>query len=506
MNYLFALILFCSGSLLHAQERYIWSADTLFPVPGYPSSTENTAPLANCRIEITPDSILIFVSVTDNKILGSGKQRDQVELWFATPETDFSDFISGEFKGKSYLFRNSDEAGDNADLKLMLQDGDYPGGILTDPINGKPSNMLVPPQAKLQRENVFAGITHFICPLGNEPVLLADRDKYRMFENQTGYTFGNPEKHIRKMYQPTEQGYKLEVRMSVQCLGFIKLHGTKQIRTAIEIVDSDHEQEKAGHYATAKNLFYARPWYFNLLELPFLIKPKYDSSIQNLVEKIGLLQDLVFTNSGWKPFGLSKGPILYAKEYVSETGLMQYLYYPVKIQYEKSASAEAGNWERLDVQYDDITVFEQNEVYFLIGNQVVSGKIPGYDQRRNDEFVNRVFYKGNNTYVIALYDYEPNDPLGFGEYGLSADEYYSVFFINSDKSENLFNSGERLKAAGKINLGEENGIERDHVKKTRYTWINPGTEFSIKITYSDSRESETITYKIGSSGKFEMMN
>jgi hypothetical protein len=478
----------------------------LYSVPGYPASVKTEAPQAICRFSVTPDSIILFVSVTDNKVISSGKHRDQVELWFSNLSVDFSDYIAAEWKGKAYLFRNSGEAGDDADVKRMLRDGDYPKEPLNDPASGKPAIMQVPPEALLRRENVFAGITHFICPIGDEPVVLADREKYRLFEMQTGFQFGQPENFIKKTCRLSASGYEMELRMPVECLGFMQMHGSNSIRTVVEVLDTDHEQEKAAHFATAKNLYYARPWYFNQLNLPFLLQAKFDLPMQKMVEKLKLQQPLVYTKNGWKPYGLSAGPILYAKDFVSETGLMQFLFYPVNLVYESNSPAQGERWERLDVQYDDITIFDQNEVYFLLGGQDVSGKLTAYDGIRKSEFVNKVFYEGNNTYIITLYDYEPNDPLGFGEYGLSADEFYSVQRISPEGVENLFNSGERIKATGKITLGEENGIEREDVKKTDYKWVVPGQEFLVKITYSGSKKPETIRFKRGSSGKFEQMN
>lgn len=478
----------------------------MYPVPGYSASVQTEAPQAICRFSVTPDSIILFVSVSDNKVISSGKHHDQVELWFAHPSVDFSDYIASEWKGKAYLFRNSGEAGDDADIKRMLRDGDYPKEPLNDPLSGKPSMMQVPPEALLRRENVFAGITHFICPIGNDPVVLADREKYKLFEMQTGFQFGQPESLIKKTCKMSSSGYEMELRLPLACLGFMQLHGANSIRTVVEIVDTDNDQEKAGHFATAKNLYYARPWYFNQLKLPFSLKPEFDLSVRTMAEKLKLQQNLVYTKSGWKPYGLSIGPILYAKDFVSETGLMQYLFYPVKLIYESYSAADGEHWERLDVQYDDITIFDQNEVYFLLGGQVVSGKLTAYDGVRKSDFVNSVFYEGNNTYLIVLYDYEANDPLGFGEYGLSADEFYSVQRISPKGVENLFNSGERIKAAGKITLGEENGIERENVKRTDYKWVVPGQEFQVKITYTDSKKPEIIRFSRGGSGKFEQMN
>lgn len=498
-------ILICKLFTLSAQDIKIETFDTLFDIPGFKAPSAEADLSASLRFEIRPDSICIDIDVTDDFVLEEAGQSDRVEIWFAAPDVDYSDYITGKSEGKTYIFRNSAEAGDQADLKRFFSNGDYPATTL-ETTDGKPAEMLVPQASALKRDLVFAGITHYTCFAGSNKPERADLDKYQAFEKQTGFKISAEGGMIKQKYTRTEKGYKINLRMPVEALGFMRMHNMRQLVTAIEIYDNDNDGSEQVCLSSAQHLYYARPWYFNKIELPFELKPNYPQKEYQLSGELGLIQDLVYTNSGWKLYGLSKGPIVYAKDHISEAGLMQYLFYPVTSAYSESSSGEAGMWRRLDLSYDDITIFEQHEVYIRLLGKTVSGKLPHYNHLSKDKFANRVFFSGDDTAYVSIYDYEAFDPLGFGEFGLAADEFYSVQRITRDGNVSVFSSGERILASGEINLGEKSGIIRSEVKSTTYTWIEPGKIFSVKVKYRDGSSAETFVFKLGTNGIFEKVS
>jgi hypothetical protein len=113
-------------------------------------------------MQLSADSIFISVNVVDD-LLSETENSDRVEVWFALPETEFSDYILGSKGSQTRIFRNSSEFGDNASLDALLKNSDYPDGQLD--YEGKKLNPECPPRVNLREERVFFGITHLVFDL-----------------------------------------------------------------------------------------------------------------------------------------------------------------------------------------------------------------------------------------------------------------------------------------------------------------------------------------------------
>jgi hypothetical protein len=98
----------------------------------------------------------------------------------------------------------------------------------------------------------------------------------------------------------------------------------------------------------------------------------------------------------------------------------------------------------------------------------------------------------------VIYDYEPVDPLGFGEYGHAADEFISIMKTDN---QNLFNVGHRIEAASNIVIGETNPQKIENVKSVNYSWVDFGKVFEIDIKGIQSKDNKTLRFRIDEKGK-----
>jgi hypothetical protein len=99
---------------------------------------------------------------------------------------------------------------------------------------------------------------------------------------------------------------------------------------------------------------------------------------------------------------------------------------------------------------------------------------------------------------MVIYDYEPVDPLGFGEYGHTADEFISIMRIDN---QNLLNIGHRIEGASNMVIGEKNPQKIENVKSVNYAWVDFGKVFEIDIKGIQSKDNKTLRFRINEQGK-----
>ncbi len=496
------LILIICSNVLFGQESVQISFDTLYSIPGTgkPSSLSDLS--AKTQVRVTPDSLVFSLIVKDNDLKSGSdiENSDRVEIWFGYPWLDFADFIIGGEGNETRIFRNTAEAGDNADVKRFLNDGDYPEGKLVHPESGALVQPDVPKRESLKRDLVFAGLVRLIFKIDGSAIIHANRENYLAFENQTGYKIDDFSKYAAYSSLKTEDGYIMEIRLSNRCLGFARPEVMNKIRLAVDVYDVDAKAGEAKAISTAKNRYYARSFYMNEIELPFKMNIKLSDFPSEMVSSLKINQDAVCTTQGWEGFGISSGSIVYAKDLISETGLQEFYFHKTTHLYSKID--KPFNIERIDITYDDLSIFKQHEVYLKVGENVISGKKYRYTGIEKNSFFYLPKKVSDTSFVIALYDYEAVDPLGFGEFGHTADEFIYVLEIGPKGQKSVFNSGQRLEAAKSVALGEEPPLIVKDVKSLDYEWTEGGQGISIKTKGIKKEGNREIIFKRDSQGNF----
>lgn len=249
-----------------------------------------------------------------------------------------------------------------------------------------------------------------------------------------------------------DSGLHYRIAMNNKCLGFARAFKMNEIRYVIDIIDVDTDATAEQIISSSANRFYGRPYYFNKIALPFALNIVPDGVPASMIQKMGINQDVIFSGGSWKAYGLNVGGIVFGKDLISEA-LTEFFFYPIQLIYSKSTTSNNVESERLDLIYNDATCFLQHEVYSLINNQIFSGKEYRYTNRVESNFINSVFSLPDGSTALVIYDYEPFDPLGCGEYGHAADEFISIMKTDN---QNLFNVGHRIEAASNIVIGETN--------------------------------------------------
>jgi hypothetical protein len=155
IHFLFSLLL-CSCQALLSQEKFEVSHPQFYKIPSkeLPSEIDLSA---KAKGNFTADSFYFDVYVKDDHITN----QDRIDIWFGSPWSDFSDYIVGEKNKKTFIFRNSAESGDEANLQRFIQDADYPKGKLKNAESGQEIKPIVPEANNLKREYIFNGITRF---------------------------------------------------------------------------------------------------------------------------------------------------------------------------------------------------------------------------------------------------------------------------------------------------------------------------------------------------------
>lgn len=485
------------------QESVQITFDTLYSIPGNDKPRSLSDLSAKTEIRLTADSLIFFVEVSDNELRNEGDAElsDRVEIWFGYPWLDFADFIIGRKGKETRIFRNTAEAGDYADVSRFLKDGDYPTGELIGAENSKPIAPEVPDRGSLKREIVFSGLVRLLFRVDGSEIIHANREKYSAFEQQTGYKLDDLSKYVSYSSRKTTAGYEMEIRMSNKCLGFARPEFMDKIRFALDVYDVDSESEKQKAISTAKNRYYARSFYMNEINLPFKLNVDLPDFPSEMISSLKINQDAVYTTQGWKGFGISLGNIVYAKDFISETGLQEFYFYKADIQYSKLESP--FKIERVDITYDDLTIFKQHEVYLKVGENIISGKKYRYNGLEKNSFFYEPKKVSDSSFVIAVYDYEAVDPLGFGEFGHTADEFVYIVEIGPKSQNYIFNSGHRLEAANTIIIGKTKTEVFSNLKSVKYAWQKESDEFKISLTGLDKSENRTIVLRRAEDGEYK---
>jgi hypothetical protein len=491
IHFLFSILL-CSCQALLSQEKFEVSHPQFYKIPSKEQPSEIDLS-AKAKGNFTADSFYFDVYVKDDHITN----QDRIDIWFGSPWSDFSDYIVGEKNKKTFIFRNSAESGDEANLQRFIQDADYPKGKLKNAESGQEIKPIVPEANNLKREYIFNGITRFEFSSNQNIVKQLDLDKYKPLENQLGMKLDDVSSFAKYTVSRTDSGLQYRIAMHNKCLGFARAVKMNEIRYVIDIIDVDPGETTEQIISTTANRFYGRPYYFNKIALPFTLNIVPDGVPASMIQKMGINQDVIFSGGSWKAYGLNVGGIVYGKDFISEA-LTEFFFYPIQLIYSKSKTSNNIEVERLDLKYKDATCFLQHEVYTLINNQIFSGKEYRYTNRVESNFINSVFTLADGTTALVIYDYEPVDPLGFGEYGHTADEFISIMKTDN---QNLLNIGHRIEAASNIVIGEKNPQKIENVKSVNYAWVDFGKVFEIDIKGIQPKDNKTLRFLINEQGK-----
>jgi hypothetical protein len=350
IHFLFGLLL-CSCQALLSQEKFEVSHPQFYKIPSkeLPSEIDLSA---KAKGNFTADSFYFDVYVKDDHITN----QDRIDIWFGSPWCDFSDYIVGEKNKKTFIFRNSAESGDEANLQRFIQDADYPKGKLKNAESSREIKPIVPEANTLKREYIFSGITRFEFSSNQSITKQLDLDKYKPLENQLGMKLDDVSSFAKYTVSKTDSGLHYHIAMHNKCLGFARAVKMNEIRYVIDIIDGDPGETTEQIISSTANRFYGRPYYFNKIALPFALNIVPDGVPSSMIQKMGINQDVIFSGGSWKAYGLNVGGIVYGKDFISEA-LTEFLFYPIQLIYSKSKTSNNVEVERLDLKYKDATCF-----------------------------------------------------------------------------------------------------------------------------------------------------
>ncbi len=482
--------------LSFAQQAQVLQLDSMHVFPGQkkPMPTDFSA---SCSIQLSADSIFILVNVTDDQLIET-ESNDRVEVWFALPETEYSDYIVGTKGSQTRIFRNSSEFGDNANLDALLKNSDYPDGQID--FEGKKLNPECPPRASLHEDRVFFGITHFIFDLKSTKGRHADREKYEVLLQQLDALPDDLSGLTNCDVMRNATGYAMRISMPVEALGFAR-YRAKEFKCCVDVFDSDPNEKNTSALSSTPNRFFARPHYFNAIKSPFPLNinlPYIDSTI---VAKTGLSLHVFRSKGRWNAIGFGAGPLIYCEGVVSETGLVEFLAYPISLKYDEIRSIPGKSIGHLTLNYNDLSPFRQEDHYFLVDNEIVVSKGYSYNRERNSEFVNHPFLLPDGEIAFVLYDYEPADPLGWGEYGKMADEFVYIQQIGKNNRQ-LFSGGQRLEVLHTAAFGESTDLLCEQVKDVEYAWKEKGRVFTAHVKGMQKAYDRKFVFELNSAGEF----
>jgi hypothetical protein len=486
-------------------QQEILNLESLHPLPGkeLPAPTDISARVKGYA---TPDSLIFEIVVTDDQVVfgKSDEAGDRVEIWLSAPTTSFTDYLVSDFKGKPVLYRNSNDPSSTADLDRFLKNGDYPKGKLKNPETGLEATPQVPAGNTLRFENVFYGVTRFAFHPDNRKAKHLDRSKYKLMEKKLGFTVDDLSGSANYTSQATGNGYKMRIAMHNRCIGFAQAVLMNKLSFVVDVVDIDTPEGSSTGISSSKNRFYGRPSYFNKAELPF----KLNISINvpdSTIKKLGIEVLVIASDKIWKPYGFTNGPIIYAPEFSSEADLCEFSFYPVTTTYQKTTPGQDPAFELVTQTYKDDGAFTQRDLYFIVNNKVFPSKGYTYLERIDGDFVNSVFRLPDGGTALVLYDYEPADPLGWGEYGKLADEFVYIQKIDAKGDYPIFNAGHRIENIGKATFGEKDAISLDGVKSVSYSWKTTGKKFEINVTGKTKASNRKLIFEIGADQEFHVV-
>jgi hypothetical protein len=399
------------------------------------------------------------------------------------------------------MFRNSGEAGDNANLTNFLKNGDYPldGKVLYD---GKTLKSTAPERKNLREDRVFFGMSHFAF-VPNSPVgKHLDREKYSALEGQIGGMPDDLSTASRCQTTVTATGYALRISMHNRCLAFAE-QLTKNFKFCVDVFDRDEEGKTEKMLSSSPNRFYARPFYFNKASLKNAMNIKIAGVNEEIIEKTGINLHLFYSGGKWNGIGFGNGAIIYAEGVVSESNLIESTFYPLQVTELKYSDIKEKPVHCMAIIYKDLSPFRQQDLYFLYNNEVVISRGYSYQTDKKSDFVNRPVELPNGEVAFVLYDFEPADPQGWGEYGKMADEFIYIQQIGS-KSKMLFSGGQRLEMVHTATFGEGDQLSAKRVKDVTYRWLEPGKRFEIEVKGLDKSADKRLVFQYTDTGEFRL--
>ena len=500
-NYLLAVGCFWFATVF-AQKEEVLNLAAFYPFP----AKEIPAPKdlsASVKVEADRDSIYFIVSVTDDKLF-VGKdplQTDRVEIWFAMNEVNYSDFIVAGSGKNARMFRNSGEAGDNANLTNFLKNGDYPldGKVLYD---GKTLKSTSPERKNLREDRVFFGMSHFAFMPNSPAGKHLDQEKYSALEGQLGGVPDDLSSASRCKTTVVANGYELRISMHNRCLAFAE-QLTKNFKFCVDVFDRDEEGKTEKMLSSTPNRFYARPFYFNKASLKNPLNIKIADVNNEIIEKTGINLHLFYSGGKWNGMGFGNGAIIYAEGVVSESNLIESTYYPLQVIELKYPDLKGKPVYCMAINYKDLSPFRQQDLYFLYNNEVVISRGYSYQIDKKSDFVNRPVELPNGEIAFVLYDFEPADPQGWGEYGKMADEFIYIQQIGSS-SKTLYSGGQRLEIVHTATFGEKDQLSAERVKDVEYSWLEPGKRFLVTVKGLDKSSDKRLVFQYTDAGEFRL--
>jgi hypothetical protein len=498
-KFIICLFLIISASGM-AQRFAALQFDSLYTFPGQ-KKTEASDLSASLSFEVSADSFFISINVTDDQLVETA-QGDRIEIWFALPETQYSDYILGTKGSHTRIFRNSPEFGDNASLDALLKNSDYPEGLVD--LDGKKITPDCPARSALREERMFFGITHFVFPLNAASGIQVDRDKYDALRDQLGDLPDELSGLSKHAVTRNSSGYSMRISFPVAALGFARFQA-KEFRFCADVFDVDPSETEQAAISSTPNRFYARPHYFNLIKLPFALNIGLPGIDPNIVAKSGLSLHVYRAGNKWVPVGFGTGPLIYCEGLVSETGLVEFLTYPITVRYDIIQNIPGKEIGHLVLNYRDLSPFRQEDHYFLVDGEVVVSKGYSCSRERKGDFVNQPFSLPDGEIAFVLYDFEPADPLGWGEYGKMADEFVYIQQIGKNNRQ-LFSGGQRLEVLRTAAFGETPDLLCEQVSDVEYTWKEKGKAFEIRVKGMQKAYDRRFVFERDMTGVFKVKN
>jgi hypothetical protein len=500
-NYLLAI---CCLSFISAfaQKEEVLKLSSFYPFPAKEIPSPKDLSVSSL-VEVSKDSIYFSIDITDDQLFVNGdpSQSDRVEIWFAMNEVNFSDYIVAGTKKNARMFRNSAEAGDNANLTNFLKNGDYPAGEKIE-YQGKLLKSAVPERKDLREDRVFFGMSHFSFTPKDQTGRQLDRDKYDLMQAQLGGLPDNLSSATSCKTEIMPNGYRLQIAMHNRCLSFAQ-QLTKNFKFCIDVFDKDDAVSAEQMLSSTPNRFYARPYYFNKAVLKNPLNIRIDGVDQKLIEKTGINLYLFFSDGTWKGFGFGNGAIVYTDEVVSESNLVEYTFYPLQVNPVNFPDLNGLPVRCMSIDYKDFSPFRQQDLYFLYNNEVVISRGYNYQIEKKSDFINRPVLLPNGQVAFVLYDFEPADPHGWGEYGKMADEFVYIQQVGS-QPKSLYSGGQRVEKVHTATFGEKDQTSVNQVKDIIYTWIEPGKRFQIEVKGLDKSSDKRFVFRFTEEGEFRL--
>ncbi len=468
--------------------------NTFYALPG--KTKPDSADLsARGVIRLQGDSIVVELQITDDQVVLG---EDRVDVWLALPEVQFSDYLLGKSGGKTRIFRNSSESGEVASLERFLKNGDYPKQRKLA-VDGVSREVTVPPADALIEDYVHFGMAQYSFLTGASSAKHANRAQYKALESQLEGIPDDMSAFTAARFERSANGYTLKMALHHHCMVFSAFQ-LPAFKIVVDVFDVDAPGDKPLRMSSTPNRFTHRPFYFHSLKAgsQWRFTP---AGVEEEALKKTSIQLLVFRKKGqWQAMGFGAGAIIFTEGLVSEAGLVEYNFYPIECRYRKMAPPFDAV-EEIRLRYDDVSPFEQHDIYFIQSNQVTISKGYRYLSPEAEIFVNQPFFLPDGRMAFVLYDYEPADHLGWGEYGRMADEFIYIQ-VPGSTSTPLFSCGLRLEVLRTANFGELDKLSCEQVKSVGFEWIEKGKSFSISVKGIQRDADKQIVFGLDASGVY----